>query len=116
MKNSSRKVLAAAAFAGLLSGSALIQVRADTTTNTATNAIAGKLAPKKTPKVHDCAGQNDCKGIGGCKSETHDCKFKNACKGKGGCEISQKDIKTWEKLQLEKEKNKAKAAQKPAAS
>jgi hypothetical protein len=117
MKNSSRKILAAAAFAGLLSGSALTQGRADTTTNTATNAIAGKLAPvKKTPKVHDCAGQNDCKGIGGCKSETHDCKFKNACKGKGGCEISQKDIKAWEKLQLEKEKNKGNAAQKPAAA
>ena len=106
MKNSSRKILAAAAFAGLLSGAAFQQSRADSSTN----AAPGKVAPvKKTPKVHDCAGQNDCKGIGGCKTSDHDCKFKNACKGKGGCEISKKDIKDWEKKQKENE------AKKPAA-
>lgn len=107
MKNSSRKILAAAAFAGLLSGAAIQQGRADSQTN----AAPGKVAPvKKEPKVHDCAGQNDCKGIGGCKTADHDCKFKNACKGKGGCEITKADIKTWEKKQKEKE------AAKPASS
>jgi hypothetical protein len=112
MKNSSRKILAAAAFAGLLSGAALTQVHADSTTNSTTNAMPGKLAPlKKVPKVHDCAGQNDCKGIGGCKSADHDCKFKNACKGKGGCEITKKDIKDWEKKQKEKEDKKPSASQ-----
>jgi hypothetical protein len=101
MKNSSRKFLATAAVAGLLSGAAIQQGRADTTTNSA----PGTVAPDtKMPKVHDCAGQNDCKGIGGCKTSDHDCKFKNACKGKGGCEITQKDIKTWEKKQKESEK------------
>jgi hypothetical protein len=115
MKNTSRNILAAAAFAGLLSGAALTQSRADSTTNTTTNAIPGKLAPaKKVPKVQGCAGQNDCKGIGGCKTESHDCKFKNACKGKGGCEITKKDIQDWEKKQ--KEKGKGKDIQKPAAS
>lgn len=110
MKNTSRKILAAAAFAGLLSGAAIQQGRADTTTNTA----PGKAAPiKKAPKIQGCAGQNDCKGIGGCKTADHDCKFKNACKGKGGCEITAKDIKDWEKKQKEKEKEKAVA--KPAA-
>jgi hypothetical protein len=99
MKNSSRKILTAAAVAGLLSGAALQQGRADPTTN----GVPGKVAPaNKVPKVHDCAGQNDCKGIGGCKTDAHDCKFKNDCKGKGGCEITAKDIKTWEKKQKEK--------------
>ena len=30
-----------------------------------------------------CAGLNDCKGKGACKSAMNDCKGKNACKGKG---------------------------------
>jgi hypothetical protein len=102
MKNSSRKILAAAAFAGLLNGAAIHQSRG----GPATNGMPGKVAPvKKVPKVHDCAGVNDCKGIGGCKTDAHECKFKNDCKGKGGCEISTKDIKDWEKKQKEKEKN-----------
>src|SRR5271155_5063716 len=109
MKNSSRKILAVAAFAGLLSGAAIQQGRADTQTN----AIPGKVAPvKKIPKVHDCAGQNDCKGIGGCKTEAHTCKFKNSCKGEGGCDITAKDIKAWEKKQKE---DAAKAAAKEPA-
>jgi hypothetical protein len=101
MQNSSRKILAAAAFAGLLSGAAIQQCRADP----ATNSVPGKAAPAgKVPKVHDCAGLNDCKGIGGCKTEAHACKFQNDCKGKGGCEISAKDIKAWEKKQKETKK------------
>jgi hypothetical protein len=107
MKNTSRKVLVAAAIAGLISGAALQQGRADgtnapPTTNAApsTNAAPGKAAPgKKMPKVQGCAGQNDCKGLGGCQSGDHGCKFKNSCKGKGGCEITQKDINDWQKKQ-----------------
>ena len=107
MKNSSRKILAAAAFAGLLSGAVIQQGRADTPTNIA----PGKVAPeKKAPKVQGCAGQNDCKGIGGCKTADHDCKFKNACKGKGGCEITAKDIEG-----LGKDAKEEKAAPKPTA-
>jgi hypothetical protein len=103
MRNSSRKILAAAAMAGLLSGAAMENVRGDSTTNS----VPGKVAPaKKMPKVHDCSGQNDCKGIGGCKTSDHECKFKNSCKGKGGCEITAKDIKNWEKLQKDASKNK----------
>jgi hypothetical protein len=101
MKNVSRKVLAAAAMAGLLSGTAVRQSYADgTNTATNTNIAPGKVAPaKKLPKVHDCSGMNDCKGLGGCKTSANDCKFKNACKGKGGCELTKKDIKDWEKRQ-----------------
>lgn len=97
MKNSSRKVLAAAALAGLLNGTALLPVH-----GASTNAVPGAAASaKKMPKVHGCAGDNDCKGLGGCKTSDHDCKFKNACKGKGGCEITQKDIKAWQQKQKE---------------
>jgi hypothetical protein len=88
----------AAAVSGLISGAAVQQTHAQDT-----NVVAGKVAPiKKAPKVHDCAGQNDCKGLGGCKSDANACKFKNSCKGKGGCELKEKDIKLWYKMQKEK--------------
>jgi hypothetical protein len=103
MNRISRKVLVAAAMAGLVSGAPLQQGRADGTNSTpSTNAAPGQAAPaKKMPKVQGCAGQNDCKGLGGCQSGDHGCKFKNSCKGKGGCEITQKDIKDWQKKQKE---------------
>jgi hypothetical protein len=97
MKQTSRTLIVAAAMTGLIAGSTLPEGRGQST-----NAVPGKVAPsKKAPKLHDCAGQNDCKGIGGCKNDAHACKFKNSCKGKGGCEIKQKDIKDWEKKQKE---------------
>jgi hypothetical protein len=109
MKNSSRRFLAAAAMAGLLSGTAVRQAWADGTNVVAsTNTAPGKVAPiKKTPKVHDCSGVNDCKGLGGCKTTVNECKFKNACKGKGGCELTKEDIKTWEKAQKKAAKHPA---------
>jgi hypothetical protein len=108
MKRTSRTFIVAAAMSGLLSGAVIQQSYGDST-----NVIPGKVAPvKKVPKAHDCAGQNDCKGIGGCKTEAHTCKFKNSCKGKGGCEITAKDIKAWEKKQKE---DAAKAAAKDPA-
>ena len=45
----------------------------------------GKMEPVK------CAGANECKGKGSCKSAMNDCKGKNACKGKGFVET--KDVK-----------------------
>jgi len=36
---------------------------------------------------HGCKGQNDCKGLGGCKSGDNGCAAKNSCKGKGGCAV-----------------------------
>ena len=91
------KVLAAAAMAGLLSGTAILQGCAD---SAKTNVAPGKVSPaRKTPMVLDCAGTNDCKGIGGCKTDDHACKFLNACKGKGGCMLTKEDIQAWEKKQ-----------------
>ena len=66
-------------------------------------------------EVHDCAGKNVCKGMGGCKvsedslkkmaetmgvdaaaaGDAHDCKGLNACKGLGGCSV---DVETAQKL------------------
>jgi hypothetical protein len=104
MKLNSRRVIAAVALSGLISGAAIHQTQArddSSTTNKSGVAAPGKAA-RKMPKVQDCSGQNECKGIGGCKTEAHACKFKNDCKGKGGCSITKEDIKKWEKMQKEK--------------
>ncbi len=34
-----------------------------------------------------CKGKNDCKGMGGCKTNAHDCKGENSCRGRGGCAV-----------------------------
>ena len=100
MKKSTRTIITSAAIAGLLSG---VAVNRSIARDDATNTAPGKVAPaKKAPTVHDCSGQNDCKGIGGCKTDAHACKFKNDCKGKGGCSLTDKDIKNWEKMQKQK--------------
>src|SRR5262245_29060613 len=43
--------------------------------------------PERTPESDPncCAGKNECKGLGGCKTPQSDCAGKNACKGLGGC-------------------------------
>jgi hypothetical protein len=122
MKSNSRKVLVAAAIAGLLNGVVLQHGRADgTNAPPSTNAAPRKAAlgkasaPKKMPKLQGCAGENDCKGLGGCKTTDHDCKFKNSCKGKGGCEITAQDIKDWQKKQKEQTPAPAPARPSPAA-
>jgi hypothetical protein len=70
------------------------------------DAVAGEQ--DKYKNVHDCAGQNTCKGLGGCKvsdekisklakaagvpretaGSAHDCAGLNSCKGLGGCKVS----------------------------
>lgn len=90
MKRNSRTLIATAAIAGLLTGAAVTSLRA---ADSDSSAKPGKNAEgKKMPKPHDCSGQNDCKGLGGCKTEKNSCKFMNACKGQGGCHLTQKDI------------------------
>jgi hypothetical protein len=97
MKNVSRNVLASAAMAGLLSGTAILQGCAD---GAKTSVAPGQVAPgRQMPVVLDCAGTNACKGLGGCKTDDHACKFLNACKGKGGCMLSKEDIQASEKKQ-----------------
>ena len=79
---STKHIIAAAAFTGLLSGA----YAAQTTTSTQKSASPGVSIEKMADKgQHTCKGHNDCKGQGGCKSGDNGCKGKNSCKGKGGC-------------------------------
>ncbi len=87
MNKSSRFLITAAAVAGLYAGSLTSRGFAAEKAGTAAKEDA------KTGK-HDCAGKNDCKGTGGCKTAKNDCKGKNACKGQGGCStLAKKDEK-----------------------
>ncbi|WP_158941515.1 hypothetical protein [Granulicella sp. S190] len=83
MKNSAQSLALAAAFAGLLGGTA-VRMNAQTAqpNNATTSAHAGVLIAQDAPAVpkHSCKGKNDCKGQGGGKHPG-----KNDCKGKGGC-------------------------------
>ena len=102
------------ALAGLLAVSAPA-LAGDPPAEEAPAADAKKFEETKHTEVHDCAGKNICKGMGGCKvsqeslkkmAETmgvevgaagvaHDCKGLNACKGLGGCSV---DVDTAKKL------------------
>ncbi|HEY4301215.1 MAG TPA: hypothetical protein VGM73_10100 [Candidatus Didemnitutus sp.] len=96
MNRSTRTLIAAAAIAGLYSGSLAVRASA-TVTNSAGIAVAHDDSGKTSCsgangcKAHDCKGTNGCKGKGGCQSGDNGCKGKNSCKGKGGC--STKDDK-----------------------
>jgi hypothetical protein len=87
MKNSAQSLALAAAFAGLLGGTAIrVNAQPIQTAGTPTasqSSQAGVLLAQSTqpelPK-HSCKGKNDCKGQGGGKHPG-----KNDCKGKGGC-------------------------------
>jgi hypothetical protein len=95
---SSTGFLAAAAFAGMISGASSLAVAAATTPGLS-RAVAAKTALVANAGVkvrnmdgattqHDCKGKNDCKGQGGCKTSDQGCKGKNSCKGNGGCKTN----------------------------
>ena len=96
MKKSTKKVIAltagtitSAAIAGLLTGSAYAY-NGNTSGISSTQAVvsvamAGVSDLANEGGGHDCAGHNECKGKGGCKTGDNGCKGKNSCKGKGGC-------------------------------
>ena len=83
MTKSNKVLLAGAAIAGLLSGTAAT-VQAKNLSKASAQDDAAK-ADKKVKEKHACKGQNSCKGKGGCKASDNGCKGKNSCKGKGGC-------------------------------
>jgi len=100
----SSRPLAAAAWAGLLQGAASITgcqapslPAAEVTIEPAAPAPPETDDPEpprprraKRPPLRGncCAGKNDCKGRGGCKTAHNDCKGKNDCKSRGGCRSS----------------------------
>jgi hypothetical protein len=77
----------AAAFAGLLGGTAVRlnaqPISGQSEATASTSAIPGVMvaSDKELPK-HSCKGQNDCKGQGG-GDKKH--AGKNSCKGQGAC-------------------------------
>ncbi|MEP6664564.1 MAG: hypothetical protein ABJC04_12965 [Verrucomicrobiota bacterium] len=77
MKNKTSSLIAAAAMAGLVGGAMF----------TVTGCHSDRAGMESSSSSHhqSCAGQNACKGLGGCKTATHACKGMNACKGQGGC-------------------------------
>ena len=75
-----KTLVAGAAVAGLVAGTAVSTVAASKSFQD----DATKTSKKKAEK-HACKGKNSCKGNGGCKTGDAGCKGKNSCKGKGGC-------------------------------
>ena len=86
-QNTTKVLIAGAAMAGLLGGTAT-RVHATTPGSNGPSlspSTAGVLADDSDSSKHSCKGQNSCKGQGGCKASDNGCKGKNSCKGKGGC-------------------------------
>ena len=81
MKSSTKSLALAAAFAGLLGGTA-VRVNAQPTQNVTPSAHAGVLFSLRHPTRPStpARARNDCKGQGGGKHPG-----KNSCKGKGDC-------------------------------
>ncbi len=89
MKNNTASTFAlAAAFAGLLGGTAARlnaqPISGHSDAPSSASASAGVMVAQNSPDAtkHSCKGKNDCKGQGG-----GDAKHagKNSCKGKGAC-------------------------------
>jgi hypothetical protein len=90
-------LMAAAAFAGLISGASSHAVAATngaagfharSTVVASAGAKARNLDDSSTQATHDCKGKNSCKGQGGCNTGDQGCKGKNSCQGKGGCKTN----------------------------
>jgi hypothetical protein len=84
MTKSKKSIIAGAALAGLLAGTA-VTVQASNLLSGASFHAQDQKSDSKVKEKHACKGQNSCKGKGGCKSSDNGCKAKNSCKGKGGC-------------------------------
>ena len=86
--NNVNHLVLAAAFAGLLGGTAArlnaqpLSSQSETTASSSAIAGVAVAAEKKDLPKHACKGQNDCKGQGG-GDKKH--AGKNACKGQGAC-------------------------------
>ena len=97
MNKKTKALIAGAAIAGLISGSAVKAFAGEAGKNlngpsglqkmacSGKDGCKGKDGGAADKGKHACKGKNDCKGMGGCKSGDNSCKGKNTCKGKGGC-------------------------------
>jgi hypothetical protein len=98
MKSNKTLAIVAAAFGGLVAGSAFT-ASASTLIPTGNSQVsagqhrtlsqtAGQKAVRLDDDKNDCKGKNSCKGKGGCKTGDNGCKGKNSCKGNGGCKTA----------------------------
>jgi len=93
MKVTTKSMMLAAAFSGLLAGTmspataAVPQGRSNPTLSSRSSLAGQPAGPSvaDSSEKHACQGKNSCKGNGGCKAGDNGCKGKNSCKGKGGC-------------------------------
>jgi hypothetical protein len=76
MTKTARRLLIGAALTGFVAGTNAAVARAAYPQDN-----SGAQAAKDKVAKHCCAGQNSCKGQGGCGAT----KGKNDCKGQGGC-------------------------------
>jgi hypothetical protein len=83
MKHSHNKLAIAAAFAGLVGGTAARAAQPNKPPGLSAGLVAhAAFSKKKAVEKHACKGMNSCKGNGGgSKTEWG----KNSCKGKGAC-------------------------------
>ena len=98
MKSNKTLAIVAAAFGGLVAGSAAVSSASTVipTGNTQSSLsqhrtlaqTAGQKAVRLDDDKNDCKGKNSCKGKGGCKTGDNGCKGKNSCKGNGGCKTT----------------------------
>jgi len=82
MKISKNQLAMAAAFAGLLGGTAAHAAQPNRKTGLSAGLTAGAAFKKKMLEKHACKGMNSCKGNGGGDKKEWG---KNECKGKGAC-------------------------------
>ena len=86
MKLPMNSLALAAAFAGLVGGTAAYAAQPagsqDSRTITAAGQFADAADAKKAIEKHACKGMNSCKGNGGGSAKE---MGKNACKGQGAC-------------------------------
>jgi len=83
MKHSHNKLAIAAAFAGLVGGTAARAAQPHNPSGLSAGLVAhASFAEKKAIEKHACKGMNSCKGQGGGDKKEWG---KNECKGKGAC-------------------------------
>jgi hypothetical protein len=84
MKVSNKSLVLAAAFAGLVGGTAVLAAQSVPSGSPAQSAgiLADSQFSKKAIEKHACKGLNSCKGQGGGDKKHWG---KNSCKGQGAC-------------------------------
>lgn len=101
-----RPDLAKLAMAGLIGGSMALGAAGCASNDSTKEPTSQEAAEMSYSEIHECAGHNSCKGLGGCKvsaeklaakagvpvseaGSPHECAGHNECKGLGGCSVDE---------------------------